>query len=85
MNFGLFIWALRYDHKFWKDEKKSDWSCSLNSFEISLGDFQICLEILKHGNARSQGILEGGISMREKISSRGRLECEASISAKCCL
>jgi hypothetical protein len=50
-----------------------------------LGDFQICLEILKHGNARSQGILEGGISIREKISSIGRVRYEESISAKCCL
>jgi hypothetical protein len=79
------ICALRYDHKFWKDEKKSDFKFSVKSCEIIFGAFQICLEILKHGNARSQGILEGGISMREKISSTGRLSCLPSISAKYCL
>ena len=82
MNFGLLIWALRYAHKFWKDEKKSDFNSCESCNEISFGDFQICLEILKHGNARSHGIFSGGISIREKISSTGRFSFEESMSAK---
>lgn len=85
MNLDLLICALRYDHKLWKDEKKSDFNSCESCNEISLGDFDNCLETLKHGNAKSQGILDGGISISEKISSMGRLSCEESMLAKCCL